>query len=208
MNFWENIYKKEGPLWEFEAANSAYFVANYFQKENYSKILIPGIGYGRNVKPFRDNGIEVIGIEISESAIKLAKTKFYNLKIYKGSVIDMPFDKIVYDGIYCYSLIHLLNKNERKLFLQSCYNQLKINGIKFFVVVSTKANMYGEGKYISKNRYKINIGLDVFFFDPNSIEREFNEFGLVEYKEFDEPIKHINGIPPLKCYIIKCKKNG
>ena len=80
------------------------------------------------------------------------------------------------------------------------------NGIMFFVVVSTKAEMFGRGKQISRNRFEIDKGANVFFFDSKAIEKEFKKFGLIEYKEIDEPIKFIENEPPLKCFIIKCKK--
>lgn len=57
------------------------------------KILIPGFGYGRNAKTFIDNGCDVTGIEISKTAIDLAKEHLKgNYKLYHGSVADMPFD--------------------------------------------------------------------------------------------------------------------
>ncbi len=58
-------------------------------------MLIPGFGYGRNAQAFTDKGIDVTGIEISETAINLARKHFGNrLKIYHGDVSEMPFDNI------------------------------------------------------------------------------------------------------------------
>ena len=36
--------------------------------------------------------------------------------------------------------------------------------------------------------------------------KEFKDFGLIEAQEFDEPIKHIENQPPLKCILVKCKR--
>jgi len=152
VEFWEETFKGEKMIWGQEPSNSAILIKDFFLEHKASNILIPGIGYGRNAKVFNDNGINVTGIEISKSAIDLAKKNFSNIQIYCGSVTEMPFDKNKYDGIFCYSLIHLLNKYERKNFLQDCYNQLKANSHMFFVVVSKKANMFGEGKELSKDR--------------------------------------------------------
>lgn len=56
----------------------------------------------------------VTGIEISQTANCLGQKHFANiLKIYHGSVTEMPFDNKLYDGIFCYGLIYLLNENER-----------------------------------------------------------------------------------------------
>ncbi len=74
------------------------------------------------------NETSVTGIEISKTAIELAKKNNVNIDIFHGSVTDMPFDQKLYDGIFCYALIHLLNHNERVKFIKDCYNQLKPNG--------------------------------------------------------------------------------
>jgi predicted TPR repeat methyltransferase len=205
--FWESNFREIETMWGFKPADSAISTSEFFKNNNIRNILIPGVGYGRNAKVFLDNNILVTGIEISETAIKLAKEK-NNLDfiIHHGSVTKMPFDKNIYDGIYCYALIHLLNKYERKQLIRSCFNQLQTNGYMIFVAVSKNANMYGNGRLISKDRFKIMNGLKVFFYDLDTAVQEFKDFGLVEVKEFDEPIKHENNHPPLKCIMIKCKK--
>lgn len=70
------------------------------QINRLNRILIPGFGYGRNAKLFIENGFDVTGIEISQSAIDLAKTNGLNCMIHHGSVTSMPFDDKIYDGIF------------------------------------------------------------------------------------------------------------
>ncbi len=153
-----------------EPSNSTILIKNFFLECKISDILIPGIGYGRNAKVFYDNAINVTGIEISKSAIQLAqKNTSKDIQIYCGSVTEMPFDTKKYEGIFCYSLIHLFNNNERKNFIKNCYKQLSSDGYMFFIVVSKKANMFGDGKELSKDRYEIQNGLKMFFYDEQSI---------------------------------------
>lgn len=60
------------------------------------------MGHGRNAQLFKDSGMNVSGIEISQTAINLAQKHFgKSLHIYHGSVTEMPFEKKLYDGIYC-----------------------------------------------------------------------------------------------------------
>jgi hypothetical protein len=40
-------------------------------------------------------------------------------------------------------------------------------------------------------------------FDLKSAEKEFKDFGLIEIKEIDEPIKHMVNEPLLKFYLGK-----
>jgi SAM-dependent methyltransferase len=205
MCYWETLYKG-GTIWKFEPSDSAILVAKLFHTNSVKNILIPGIGYGRNAKPFVDKGIDVTGIEISKPAIKLARDNGFTFPIHHGSVLDMPFDNVKYDGIFCYSLLHLFNKQERFQFLSSCYNQLNKNGHMIFVIVSTNAEIYGIGTQLSKNRFEVEKGLNVYFYNSLAIENEFGGFGLTNYYEFEEPIKYEKGLEPLKCYYVRCVK--
>lgn len=206
-DFWELMFNDEKTTWGFEPSDSAILSKDFFLDNNAKEILIPGIGYGRNAKIFCEHGLNVTGIEISETAIDLTKrTNGLDIKIHNGSVTDMPFDTKIYDGIFCYALIHLLNQNEREKFLNDCYRQLKPDGYMIFTVVSKNASMFGNGKQLSKDRFEIMHGLNVFFYDADSVKKEFGQFGLEDFFEIDEPIKHMDKEPPLKMIFVKCKR--
>jgi SAM-dependent methyltransferase len=206
--FWDNKFREEKTNWGFVPSDSAIFAKDFFLANNARDILLPGIGYGRNAKIFHESGIKVTGIEISKYAIEMAKTETgLDIPIYHGSVTDMPFDDRCYDGIFCYALIHLLNSTERKRFIRNCYDQLGPGGTMIFTVISTKSDLYGKGKLLSINRYELMKGLMVYFYDMDSVYREFSDYGLFEVAEIDEPIKHMPDEPPLKCIWLKCRKN-
>jgi len=205
--FWDEMFRKIGSVWSFEPAESALQTSDLFALEKIRNILIPGIGFGRNAKPFLEKGMDVTGIEISETAVRLARENGLAIPIHHGSVAEMPFDDTVYDGIYCYALIHLLNQNERRQFLKNCYNQLREGGIMVFVVVSKGyTKLYENGKPVSKDRFRIQNGLEVFFYDQDSIRREFGKFGLVECHEIDEPVKHMPTEELMKFWMVVCRK--
>jgi 2-polyprenyl-3-methyl-5-hydroxy-6-metoxy-1,4-benzoquinol methylase len=205
--YWENKFRDIKTNWGSEPANSAIQNAEFFKKHHIQNVLFPGIGYGRNAQIFVEKGIHVTGIEISKTAIQLAKTIIkLDIPIHNGSVTQMPFDNELYDGIYCYSLVHLLNYYERKKFIKDCFHQLKPKGYMIFVVVSKKASMYGIGLKLSNNRFQIMKGLSVYFYDLASATKEFESYGSIDVQEFEEPIKHMVNEPPLKCIIIKCQK--
>lgn len=204
--FWESSFIEKQMMWGFEPSDSAILTKDFFLENKVKDILIPGIGYGRNAKIFYENGINVTGIEISKTAIDLARKNGLDIRIYNGSVTDMPFDNKLYDGIFCYALIHLLNNHERKKLIKDCYSQLKPNRYMIFTAVSKKAPMFGKGKQLSKDRFEIMKGVKMFFYDSDSIRQEFEKYGLVEFLEIDEPSKNMENKPPLKFTIIKCKK--
>ena len=121
--FWEKNFKEKQEMWGLQPANSAVITSKLFAENKYKTILIPGVGYGRNAQAFIAQGMDVTGIEISKTAIELAEKEFgQSIKIYHGSVKDMPFDDEFYDGVFSHALIHLLDKNDRINMISACYN--------------------------------------------------------------------------------------
>lgn len=196
--FWEENFNDKREMWGFEPSQSTILTKDFFIEKDIKNVLIPGIGYGRNAQAFKENGIEVTGIEISQTAIELARKHYgTDMTIYHGSVNEMPFDDKKYDGIYCYALIHLLDNNERKKLISDCYNQLSENGHMIFTAITKKAANFEKGKLISKDRYEFYKGAKIFYYDRESVKTEFNEFGLFEINE-------VNENQPM--FLIKCKK--
>ena len=206
--FWESSFRDKQEMWGFEPADSAIAIVDLFRKNGLTKILIPGFGYGRNAQLFNDNGFDVTGIEISKTAIDLAKKHYGDhLKVYHGSVSAMPFDQEIYDGIFCYALIHLLNQRERIKLINDSFNQLRPNGYMVFVAISKRDSQYGEGNEISKDTFETKHGVTLYFCDSDSIAKEFGKFGLIEYKEIDEPAMNVENKPSRKFWQIICKNN-
>ncbi len=196
--FWEEAFKNNQEMWGWAPAKSTVLTHDFFVANAIKNVLIPGIGYGRNAKIFIDSGMTVTGIEISQTAIDLAHKRFgNNLTIYHGSVTEMPFDNNLYDGIYCYALIHLLDKAERVKLINDCYNQLAENGLMFFTTITKEAQTYGQGICVGKDRFEIFGGIKMFFYDKETIQEAFGKAGLFEITEVDD-------VYPF--YLIKCKK--
>ncbi|KML44406.1 class I SAM-dependent methyltransferase [Cytobacillus firmus] len=204
--FWESSFIEKQTMWGFEPSDSAILTKDFFLKKKVKDILIPGFGYGRNAKVFIENGIDVTGIEISKTAIELARDNGLTMPVFHGSVTDMPFDEKLYDGIFSYALIHLLNESEREKFIHSCYNQLKPDGYMIFTAISKEAPMYGKGKQLGKDYFEIMDGVKMFFYDSDSIKQEFGKYGLIEISEIVEPHKDNETKPPFTFTMVKCQK--
>jgi 2-polyprenyl-3-methyl-5-hydroxy-6-metoxy-1,4-benzoquinol methylase len=204
--FWENLFAEKGTLWDFNPSDSALIALELFLENKIAKILIPGVGYGRNAKPFIDKGFNVTGIEISETAIELARKNNLNFKIYQGSLLDIPFDNETYDGIFCYATWHLFNKKQQQQILRNCYSQLAKNGLMFFNVVSIESIQDFNGNLIAKNTKKLENGIEVYFSDIDSIRKEFENYNIIGISKIAEPIKHMKDQKPLNCFNVICKK--
>ncbi len=196
--FWDEAFKDKQEMWGFEPANAAVQAKDFFIQNGVKNILIPGIGYGRNAVIFKDDGITVTGIEISQTAIDLARKRYgTDVIIHHGSVADMPFDNKQYDGIFCHGLIHLLDKNERNKLIQDCYNQLSKGGYMIFTTIAREAKSYGQGTCVGKDRFEMFGGVRIFFYHKEAILEEFGNAGLLEVSEVEENYPF---------YLIKCRK--
>lgn len=197
--FWEKSFTEKQEMWGFEPAISAVMAKDFFLAHGVRRVLVPGFGYGRNAQVLRENGMQVTGIEISQTAIGMARKHYGNeTTIYHGSVTEMPFDRELYDGIFCYALIHLLDGNEREKLIKDCYAQLREGGYMIFTVISKEAPTYGKGRYLSKDRYELFGGVNMYFYDRTSIQAEFGDAGLFEVTEVVENFPF---------YLIKCKRS-
>lgn len=205
--FWEASFRDKQEMWGFEASASAINTARLFKKLGIKKVLVPGIGYGRNARVFVENGMEVTGIEISQTAMELG-TKYLGGKVryQQGSVSDMPFDEVLYDGIFCYALIHLLNEKERTKLIRDCYDQLVEGGQMVFVAISVSSPSYGEGKELAQHYYETPQGVRLFYYDAESVNSAFANFGLYKFSEISEAHQNAGNKPTLVFWEIICRK--
>lgn len=57
--FWEKSFQEKGAMWGPSATDSALRAAAAFQEKGYKEVLIPGIGYGRNARPFPEACVKI-----------------------------------------------------------------------------------------------------------------------------------------------------
>ena len=202
--FWESAFTEKQLMWGREPAKSAIFAKDYFARMGARDVLIPGVGYGRNARPFLEQGMSVTGIEISDTAISLARSQLgLDIPIYHGSVAEMPYDDQQYDGIFCYGLIYLLDARGRAKLMRDCYRQLALGGHMIFTVISKAAPMYGRGTKLGDDWYEIMPDVKMYFYDSDSVGREFSSCGLLEFSEIDEPALSAGSLPFIN---VVCRK--
>jgi SAM-dependent methyltransferase len=188
--FWEERFSEEGKIWGNSPSRTAGYAIELFKKTGVHAVLIPGSGYGRNAEAFARAGFEVTGIEISETAVSLARVGSSDVRYYSGSVLDMPFDNGVYDGIYSFNVLHLFRKSDRVKFLQQCREQLKEGGLIFFVVFSDKESSYGTGRRVEENTFESKPGREVHYYSEEDLVSEFKGLEIIETGMMEDPEEH------------------
>lgn len=188
--FWEERFRDEGRIWGTNPSRTAVYAIELFTTTGADSVLIPGSGYGRNADAFARAGFKVTGIEISKTAISIARFGSPEVHYHYGSVLDMPFDNGVYDAIYCFNVLHLFRKNERLAFLQRCQEQLKDGGVMFFAVFSDKESSYGTGRMVEENTFESKPGREVHYYTNEDLVSEFRGLEILATGIMEDPEEH------------------
>jgi SAM-dependent methyltransferase len=184
---WDQTFRRQQLVWGREPTPSALLASECFAQRGVAHVLVPGAGYGRNARAFLARGMSVTGIEISAKAIELARSELHlDITMHHGSVTEMPFDDRQYDAVFCYGLIYLLDAAARAKLLRDCVRQLAPGGPMIFTVISKSFEMYGKGTELGEDWYEIHPGVKMFFYDDDSIRREFGSHGLVDIVPIEE----------------------
>ena len=120
----------------------------------------------------------------------------------------MPFDQVLYDGIFCYALLHLLEEDERIKLIRDCYNQLKPGGCMVFITISKEDKRYGRGIEIGTDTFETRHGIRLFFYDTESVKKDFGNYGLTGMAEIKEPENDREEKPTQHFLQIICQKNS
>jgi SAM-dependent methyltransferase len=190
QEYWDSRFIAEGKIWGDSPSQSAHDALRLFNANHVQSVLVPGSGYGRNTKLFSTTGMDVTGIEISETAYKIALQFDTRTKFYMGSVLDMSFDQTKYDAIYCFNVLHLFRQAERELFLQQCLGRLKPYGFAYFTVFSDDEDTLGQGNRIEPNTFESKPGRPVHYFTDEDLRGHFRDWQILETDTVRDPENH------------------
>jgi SAM-dependent methyltransferase len=190
QEYWESRFQAEGKIWGESPSRSAYAALKLFLANKVKTVLVPGSGYGRNTKLFSTSGLDVNGIEISETAHKIAGQFDPRSKFYNGTVLDMSFDNSRYDAIYCFNVLHLFPWTERELFLKQCIGKIKERGLVYFTVFSNEESTFGQGTETEPNTFESKPGRPVHYFTEADLREHFHNFKIIDIGTLQELENH------------------
>lgn len=194
---YEDRYKKihaEGTTWFSDNPTPELIDwINYFKINKNDKICEVGCGEGRDTLNLSSLGYDVLGIDISESAIEkcmeIAKSKNLDakFKVLDATELDKKMEES-YKWIYSIGTLHMLVKaNDRQNFLKSIYSRLEVGGNLLLVNmgdgINEKMTDIGEDfEFRETLQNGDNIDVKVIPFKSVNLENHIKELEAIGFK--------------------------
>ena len=97
--------------------------------EPNDRVLEIGIGFGRNVSYLLNSGLDIYGIDISSSAVEIAKRSTeLGEKLKAASILSTPFPDSSFDAVLDVGCLHCLHNDELEDAIAEIYRILKPGG--------------------------------------------------------------------------------
>lgn len=127
-DFWNNIYAGNTiPAWGEAPANALEKFCLYIPTG--AKILDIGCGSGRNSTALAKQGYDVTGIDLSQTAIDIAKSKNTDATFLCIDALNDNLPGNNYDAVFDFGLYHFVPTEYRKNYLQRIYHALDTHGV-------------------------------------------------------------------------------
>ncbi len=177
---WEKDYKMRGELWRGP------FLSFSFQDflPAGAKVLELGCGDGKTLASLISNGFKTTGIDVSPSAIKLARKKVgRKAKLIVGNICDLPFSANSFDAVVAVHVLDHLSSIERRKAVIEIARVLKKGGLIFFQGFSQNDFRFGNGELVERNTFRRKNNVWYHYFSIAEVKRLFNCFKIVEGRE-------------------------
>lgn len=191
---WEEYYStlKRIPKRLKETAQFIVDAIPDFQNHNVKKLVDLGCGAGRHSILLANSGFEVIGIDISKNALRMArrwarKEKLENAAFVRATMTNIPLSNCCSDAVVSVSVIHHALKNDIVTTVNEVHRILRDDGRFLVNLASVKDPRCGTGKMLENNTFWIleayeqkNFGELHHFFTKSEVTRLLRAFARTQ----------------------------
>lgn len=204
---WEKTYSSRSEMFGVSPSMAAVNSLKTFKEKGLTEILELGAGQGRDTMFFAKNGIRVLALDYSQSAVNILIKKSKKLKLDKLITVKkldirkkLPFKNETFEGCFSHMLYCMAFTVNELIFLSNELNRvLKFNGINIYTVRHTSDADYKNGFYRGEDLYESG-GFIVHFFSKEKIEKLSKGFKIIDIEKFEE------GSFPRKLFRVTLKK--
>jgi len=166
IEFWENFPK--------------IIIDKFCEKLKGNKTLDLGSGSGRDAIILREKGLEIICVDASKEMVKI--TNNLGFKSIESDFQNYSFPKEKFDGVWAYTSLLHITKEEMKKVLKEIYKTLKPDGVFLIGMIEgiyegevERENMLGEKRFFR-------------FYEEQELRKMIGEIGFkFEFQERYKP---------------------
>ena len=131
-----------------------------FKNHGIEMVLDLGCGAGRHSVLLANSGFEVVGIDISKNALKMARKwvleeKLGNVALVLATMTNLPLINCCLDPVVSVSVIHHAFKKDIVTTLNEIYRTLRKNGWFLANLASVTDPRFGTGEMLEDNTFCI-----------------------------------------------------
>ena len=159
---WERHYSKLRRLPERLKKPVPFVVEalDIFKRCKFRNVLDLGCGLGRHCIYLAENGFDVVGLDVSGSALRTAKEwlrkeRLTNIEFIHGSMTDIPLGDCRFDAVISVSVVHHAMKNQIRKAADEIHRILRKNGLFLTNLVSVEDYRHGEGEEIEVDTFRV-----------------------------------------------------
>jgi len=131
-----------------------------FKRSKVKNVLDLGCGTGRHCIHLAENGFDVVGVDFSESALKMAnawvwKERLTKVAFMRGTMTNIPFGNGHFDAVISVSVMHHAIKKDIEKTIDEVHRILKKKGIFLANLTSVEDPRYGSGEEVEAGTFRI-----------------------------------------------------
>ncbi|UCE29250.1 MAG: class I SAM-dependent methyltransferase [Candidatus Bathyarchaeota archaeon] len=196
QSYWEEYYStlKRLPRRLKSLAQFVIDALPAFKQSSVETVLDLGCGTGRHSIFLAKEGFRTIGIEVSKSALRLARKwaqreKLLNVDLLRASMTNIPFRDCCFGAVVGVSVIHHAVIEDIEATVGEIYRILNQNGYFLANVASVEDPRYGIGQKVEDSTFRISEAFEEkrfeelhHFFTKTEVSRLLSNFAKTNVK--------------------------
>ncbi len=172
--------------------------ARDLKREDASRVLDLGCGAGRHSVFLAEQGFQVVGLDVSETALKTLDGRaraasLKNVFLVNHEMWKLPFIDGYFDGVVCTNVLHHGKAAEIRQAVHELHRVMKRKALAFIIALSDSDFRKGTGKNLESNTYVFTDGEEKgiihHFFRREELESFFENFETVSFNERLIPVQ-------------------
>ncbi len=167
-------WKKESRRW-----NGGHYSLELLGSCNQGRLLDAGCGGGKYTIPLQMRGFDVVGVDVSLDALRIARERSESRKmsvpLLAANVSQLPFQDGSFDVVWCYGVLQHLLLEERELAVSEFRRILRQGGLLFLEVLGEEDMRYG-GNEVESNTFSRKNGIVYHYFNKNELKELLRDF--------------------------------